>query len=87
MTPRHTHQHLIGASQWGPHLGVHVRVDPQQHLHHLPRGPGSRSDVLEVKLAVDVHEDPILGSQLQLVGLLAVAVEDAAGEKTLNRKR
>ena len=61
------------------HLWVHVGVDSQQHVHRLACLLGRCCDVLEVKLAVDVHQHTVSGGQFKLVRLLAVAVEDAAG--------
>jgi hypothetical protein len=60
----------------GAHLWVDIRVDAEHEASALVVLPCRGLDVLKVKLRVNVDEDALLDSQLQLPGQLAIAVED-----------
>lgn len=60
----------------GVHLGVHVRVDADHHPRGLAHRPGRRRDVVQVKLAVAVHQHLPIHREAQLLRELPIAVED-----------
>lgn len=70
----------LGAGQPGRHVGMHlgvnIRVNPDQDARRSVNCLGGRSDVFQVKLGVHVYERALLNRKPELLWQLAIAIED-----------
>ena len=66
------------------HLGVNVRVNPDQDARRFVDCPRRSCDILQVKLGVHINQRALLNRQSQLLRQLAIAIEDCP---TIHNKR